>query len=187
MMFVKPNTLRIIFVIAFLGMSILACRYPGFQSNSVERAPSDLATLEPGQPILGITPSGAATIIVLNETQINSVIQQALASQPELPVQNVRISLQEGSGTISGNVQQNGLDLPLTVTLSASVDGQGGVNFNVESASIGFLPLPQSMLDQISAQINQSLRSEIIRATNNIFVEAISISDGLLTVTGRTR
>jgi hypothetical protein len=43
------------------------------------------------------------------------------------------------------------------------------------------------MLDQISAQINQSLRSEIIRATNNIFVEAISISDGLLTVTGRTR
>jgi outer membrane protein TolC len=181
--------LRFVLASAVLALAMLACRYPGLPGNlaQTEVPETKFATVAPDQPLLGVTPSGASTTYVLNEAQLNSVIQKALAAQPDLPVQNLQISLQEGAGTITGTAQQNGFELPLSVTLGASVDGQGGVIFQVESASVGFLPLPQSMLDQLSNQINQAMRSEIARATGNVFVESISIADGLLTVTGRTR
>jgi hypothetical protein len=77
------------------------------------------------------------------------------------------------------------LSLPLTLNLAINPDGQGGLTYRVSSASVGPLPLPESMRDQIETMLNQNLQAQVRQLTGNIYIDSINIGSGVMTVTGR--
>jgi uncharacterized protein YpmS len=174
-------------ILILLALAVLACNLPVTTSSTLK----DSAKTVPTNPAAGSNqPSGSTNstnpmTITLTEGQLNAIVQQALQSNQT--VQGVQIQLQDGQATITGTVYQQGLSLPLRLTLAVSPDGQGGINYQIASASVGPLPLPQSMRDQIEALINQNLKTQVSNLTNSIYIETITIGKGVMNITGHAR
>ncbi len=83
-----------------------------------------------------------------------------------------------------GNVKQGAFTLPLKMLISVSVNSSGKPKFKVTSANVGPLPLPQSTLDQLSAQLDSAMAANLGPEIDNVYIENITIADGVMTVTG---
>lgn len=168
----------ILLVLASLLMTSLACNLP---INLLHKPLTDSL---PSQVI----PTGTSTLtIILTEAQLNSLVAQSLQSQPQQNITNAVVNVRNGKIQIKGNVLQNNLSLPLTLNLSVTADGQGGIQYQILSAYIGPFPLSQDQVDQISSQLSSALDEQIQQVTNQMYIETIAIGDGFITVTGRAR
>jgi uncharacterized protein YpmS len=173
----------ILLIVAALAAAALACNMPSISGRS--SADSSGAANTP-QVILPTEPAASGSMtITLTEGQINSIIQQTLLGRTDLPIEGLQVRLDSGQVILTGTVNQNGLSLPMRLALAVAADGQGGLSFQVSSASIGPLPLPQGMRDQIETMLNQNLQAQVRQLTNNIYVEQIEIGNGVMTVVGR--
>lgn len=175
------NLIVILTVLAALAAAAIACNMPAISSNPAEESskqPGEIAT----QPAL---PEAGAVTITLTEGQLNTLIQQAMQGQVSQTIQDLQVRLEAGQVVITGTVNQNGLSLPLTLNLAINPDGQGGLTYRVSSASVGPLPLPESMRDQIETMLNQNLQAQVRQLTGNIYIDSINIGSGVMTVTGR--
>lgn len=161
--------------------SALACNLP----ITSTQAPPAAATVENGIETAATAASQGPISLTLTEGQLNSLIQSAIQADPRQTIQNLQLRLQEGQIAITGTVNQEGLSLPLRLSLSIIPDGQGSINFDIVAANVGPLPLPENMQGQIETLINQNLKSQVQGLTNNMYIESLTIGDGVLVVTGR--
>jgi uncharacterized protein YpmS len=131
--------------------------------------------------------SGEPFSLVVTESQITSLINLELAKAQGVPVSDVKVYLRDGQATVQGRVEQNGMDFPLTVVLEISVDAESALHYEVVSAKIGPLPVPESILDQLVSQLDQSFVAQYLPAANQVIIQTITIDDGQMAVTGYTR
>jgi len=103
-----------------------------------------------------------------------------MQSQPEASISDIQVRLRDGQMQISGNAVQSGLELPLNITLSISVQA-GKLHSSVVSASIGPFSLPDNILNQITTQLDQALSDQLAA---NMVVDKISIQTGRMTIEG---
>jgi uncharacterized protein YpmS len=185
----KQVRLSGLLALAALLLASLACNLPGLNSegsNGADQALLETASaLEPSNQ--NSPQAGERVTITITEGQLNAIVQQAIENDPTQTVNGLQLRLQSGEVALSGTVVQEGLRLPLQIILAISPDGQGGLNYQVSSANVGPLPLPQSMRSQIENMLNQGLDDPVRQMTNNIFIEEITIGDGVLNVVGRTQ
>ena len=185
----KTNRFRLTWLLVLLALisASLACNLPSVNisnSDGVDQPAVSVST--PEIAFDQNTPSGGEQIaITLTEGQLNAIVQQAVQTDPNQTIQDMQLHLQPGEVALSGIVNQEGLSLPLRLTLAISPDGQGGLSYQVISANVGPLPLPQTMRDQIESRLNQYLQEPVRQLTNNIFIEEITIGDGILNLTGQ--
>ena len=106
-------------------------------------------------------------------------------SSPQLT--NPKIHLQNGQILVSGEVNRSGLNASFSGTLTVGVTPDGHIQFNVISASLGPLPLPQAMRDQLATQLNAAMGAPQTSDGQQIYVEAVNIGDGVMTITGHIR
>jgi hypothetical protein len=125
--------------------------------------------------------------IVMDEEQLTAVVVKELQTQQDQPIEDPQILLRDGQVQILGNVKQGALTLPLKIAIDVSVDNQGKPHYQVVSANVGPLPLPQSTMDQLSAQLDQTLTQNLGPEINNLYFDNITIADGVMTVTGHQR
>jgi uncharacterized protein YpmS len=125
--------------------------------------------------------------IVLDEEQLTSIIVKELQTQQDQPIEDPQILLRDGQVQVLGNVKQGALTLPLQMLISVSVNNQGKPQYRVTSANVGPLPLPQSTLDDLSTQLDSVLTQNLGSEVDNVYIENITIADGLMTVTGHQR
>lgn len=172
-------------MMAILAIAALACNLP---ANNVLNPNGEASEAPASQPdAIQPVPSEGSVTISLTEGQLNQLVQQALVANPGQPIENLQIRLEAGEAILSGTVNQQGLSLPLRLKIQASPDGQGGLTYQVGSATVGPLPLPESMRSDIETALNQSLPAAVNSLTNNIYIENIVINSGIMQVTGRPR
>jgi hypothetical protein len=181
----KTRKLTILLVVAVLATASFACRFPGL--NAAVRDQVVPSVMVGDLPPIDLTLEANRGTVVLSEAQINTLLAQELAKRGEDMVQDPYIDLIPGGMIIQGNVQQGGWTLPLRLELQVAADGQGGVTYSLVSASIGPLPLPDSMRQKIDDALRSTLSSEIARATDYIYIEQLSITDDTLTASGYKR
>ncbi len=174
----KPTTRYIGVSLVFLLVAALAC---SFLQPTNPPAASVLIPLPTGSQ------SATPFTMILTQDELNSVANKALTSQPQLPVQDIKIELQNGQATISGTAQQAGISVPLKMVLTLAPDQQGGLIFLIVSADLGPLPMPNVFLNPISDQLNQALIEQLGPKLNTIYIENISITPGTLMISGHSR
>ena len=69
--------------------------------------------------------------------------------------------------------------------VGATSDGKPDVS--VVSASVGMFSLPQSMLDDLSAQIKSAFESKIDQGIDKIYIDSITIAGGEMVIEGHAR
>jgi uncharacterized protein YpmS len=185
----KPT---ILIALTVLVLASLSCNLPG-KSKAPEPTPIPVSTesieeLEQEiEDAVATAQSGGPVELTFTEQQLTSLAAAQLESQPDTPVKDIQVSLRNGQVEITGTAERSGLDLPFSVTLTISVDAQGTPRSSIVDASVGPLPVPQSILDQVTAQLDQVIASQYASNTHNMVVESITIYDGYMTIKGHTR
>ena len=172
----KNLKIKFLAVVAALSLAVLACNMPAVNLGGQE---TDLPAPEIVQP------SEGAQSITLTAPELNALIDQALLSQPGLPVKSLDITLDNGQLGVTGIIQQGDINLPVDLTVSAGVDGQGSLAFQIIEASLGPFPLPAEYRTQIGTLLNESLKQPIAEATKFAYIESIIIDDGVATIYGQ--
>ena len=69
--------------------------------------------------------------------------------------------------------------------IAVQADGMGGLDYNVNSATVGPIPLPEAMMDELTTQLDQGLNSQL--DVNNVHIENVTIANGKLSISGHLR
>jgi hypothetical protein len=206
----KSQGIGILFImIATLGLASLACRLgtkattstPAAQAATqitapqVPNTPSPVKTTAPEQPAAEGQPAPknqptanpGKLSISIDEAQLNSMVATEFNKQNNPELINPKIHLQNGQILVSGEVNRSGLNASFSGTLTVEVTPDGHLQYTVVSASLGPLPLPQAMRDQIATQLNNILGTPQTKDGQQIYVENVNIGNGEMTITGHIR
>jgi hypothetical protein len=203
----SQGVLILILMLAALCLASLACRLGTHATTSTPTAEAAIPNpaiqeLETPSPIQTTAPEQAATkpaakdqpaanpgrlSITIDEAQLNSMVVNELNKQSNPELINPKIHLQNGQILVSGEVNRSGLSASFSGTLTVEVTPDGYLHYNVISASLGPLPLPQAMRDQLATQLNNALGTPQTKDGQQIYVEDVNIGDGVMTITGHIR
>jgi len=145
-------------------------------------AVDDLA--EEVQSAIATAQSGGPVRLVITEEQLTSLVAMGIQSQSDMSIENVQVHLRNGQIQITGQAKRSGVNLPLSVSLEVSVDAEGRPSSRVVAAKVGPFSLPDSILDQVTAQLDQALMRQF--NADNVVVDSITIADGTMTIEGHT-
>ena len=196
-----------ILMIAALWLASLACRLGAQATTSTPTAEAVIpipATQEVKTPLPVHTtvPQQAATqppaglqppanpgklSITIGEAQLNAMVVNEVNKQSNPELTNPKIQLQNGQILVSGDVNRSGLNASFSGTLTVDVTPDGQIQYNVVSASLGPLPLPQAMRDQLATQLNDLMGTPQTSDGQQIYVETVNIGNGVMTITGHIR
>lgn len=190
-----------ILMIAALWLASLACRLGAQATTSTPTAQAVIPVQVTQQvatppPAKTTAPQQAATqpaadpdkiSITINEAQLNAMVANELSKQSDPELTNPQIQLQNGQILVSGDVNRSGLNARFSATLTVDVTPDGHLQYHVVSASLGPLPLPQSMRDQLSTQLNDLMGTPQTSDGQQIYVETVKIGNGVMTITGHIR
>lgn len=124
--------------------------------------------------------------LTVTETELTNLAVRELGQQGESLLTDPQILLRDGQITILGNVEQSGFSVPAEIILVPVISGNGDLQVEVSSMSVGPFAVPQQMRDQVSSLANDLVDQQLAEA-GDVRVEDITIQDGVLTVSGSRR
>lgn len=127
-------------------------------------------------------PDGTFTLTVTDE-EITSLVARRLAEQESqtLPISNPQVYFRDGRVEVYGTLRLSGsLAVPGMIAMSTAVE-DGRPVFTIEEIDIGPLPVPATLLEELTVQMNQLLTENFGGATATI--TDIQIGEGQMTVT----
>lgn len=182
-----------VLVISSLILAAMACNFPRAAQTEPTNTPIPVSTaaVESLQNELATAvvtaASGQPVKIEITDVQMTSLVAAELKSQTDPAIDNPQVHLENGQILFTGDVQQSGMTLPLKAVMTVSADSEGQVHYKIVSANLGPFPLPQSLLDQFTSKLDQSIAQKLGSEQDNMVVEDINIGNGVMTVTGHTR
>ncbi len=182
--------------IAALIFAGLACNFGGFVPQAAPTpTPSPIPVSTQAVQSLELTAQAAAqqartsgkVTLTMDETQLTSLVALELQKQPNPEISDPQVLLRDGQVQILGNVHQSGITAPMQMNMTVSADAEGRPHYQVVSAKLGPMPLPQSLLDQLTSQVDSVFSEQIGPEVDKIFIESITIADGKMTIVGHNR
>jgi uncharacterized protein YpmS len=125
---------------------------------------------------------GESIVLEVTEEELTSAAITEIQSSGENRIQNLQIRLRDGKMIITGDVSQSGLSLPLSVSLTFTIDANGQPRSKVLEGSVGPFSLPESYLTEITSELDKALMKELNAESSNLVVESITIADGRMTL-----
>ncbi len=121
---------------------------------------------------------GGKIDLEFTEAQLTATANAELQQQNEYRISNLQIGLQSGLVKVTGQVNQDGWELPLAIDMSVTVDNQGKPHTQVVSGKVGIFSIPANNLAQMTTQFDQMLASQLQAYGNNLVIESLTIADG---------
>ncbi|MCS6909383.1 MAG: hypothetical protein NZM11_02265 [Anaerolineales bacterium] len=130
-------------------------------------------------------PASGEVGLTVTEQQLTSIVALRLQEQQSLPIRDPQVFLRDGKIQLFGVAEASGLRANALIVISASLTPEGGVVFKVEEANFGPIPVPEDLLEQASATINEAFTNSLGSTATNLRITGITIQDGRLSLTGR--
>src|SRR5215211_8163466 len=138
--------------------------------------------------------AGAQTGVItinLTEPQITSYLAARLQTDPSLQqsdkkplMTDPQVYLRDGQMQIYGKTQQGIFTANIAIIVTMGVDANGQPQIEVVSADFGPFPAPEGLKDAITAMVKEAYTGSLGPVATGLRIEAISIANGLMTVTG---
>lgn len=125
--------------------------------------------------------------LVINETQLTSLVAMRLQQQEDPLLQNPQIYLRDNRIRVYGTVVRGNLSANVSFALAVEVDADGKPAFDLESADFGPFPVPDGLLTGISAMVEEAFTGAVGPAATGLRIETLTIQDGLMAITGQVR
>lgn len=183
----------ILFTIFLLLIASLSCNLVNLSTGEEEgefkyipASTEEVENLEEGvQSAIATAQNGGPIQLVITEAQLTSLAVMQLQAPEGSRIDDIQVHLRDGQIRISGKVEQNGMDLPMSISLEVFVGPTGQLHSEVITATIGPFPLPESVLNQITAQLDQALSTQFV--ADDLVVDSVTIADGTMTILGHVR
>jgi uncharacterized protein YpmS len=192
----KSSAILIVMVFSSFILSTISCNLVNSLRKTPTPAPIIISTkaatalAENVGSAVATAISGGPIELTLTEQQLTSLAASEIQSQSQqagAQIQDLQIHLRDGQIQITGQVNQDGFSLPLSIILTISVDAQGLPHAAIVSANVGPFPLPDSMLSQMATQVDQMISEQLNNLSNNLSIDSITIANGTMTIIGHTR
>jgi uncharacterized protein YpmS len=140
--------------------------------------------------------AGAQTgTITLNftEEQITSYIAGRLQNDTNLQqdkkplITDPQVYLRDGQMQIYGKTQQGMFTANIGIIVNVGVDENGQPKIEVASADFGPLPAPKGLANAIAAMVKEAYTGSLGPVATGLRIETITITNGILAITGRIR
>jgi len=183
---------KILIVLATLALAVLACSVfvggPDYPATPVPVSTTAVQSLKTQvtQAAATAAESGAITLKITEE-QLTSYLTVYLQSQPNLPITNPQVQLQNGQMKVLGKVQQGMFSANISMTMNVGVDQNGQPKITITQEDFGPIPAPQGLNEAASAFVAEALTGSLGPAATGFRLESISIVNGVMTVTGRVK
>jgi hypothetical protein len=136
---------------------------------------------------------------VQNGTFTASVTQQQLSSwlllragdfarqnNQEWPLKNVQAGLNDGKITLYGVIVKEGVpETPAQVIFTPSIDGNGELAVKIDSAQVGVVGVPNSVLDDLTKTLKDTLTAQLGQIKGKYKLTTLTIANGSLTIGGQ--
>lgn len=182
--------MRLSLIILVLIAASLACNLPTSSGPTPPPTESPLSTQEVQQleedlksTLTNPSQSGEITVNITQQ-QLNSFIIAEASNQPDLPISNPQVVLTNGQMEIYGTIYQSGISADSKIVMRPRVDGNGNPKMDVVSVTVGPFPAPDALKNQIAAQVDNMLSDYLAASSNKFTVTSVTITEGLMTVTG---
>jgi hypothetical protein len=141
--------------------------------------------------------AGAETGVItinLTEPQITSYLAARMQSDPSLQqsdkkplITDPQVYLRDGQMQIYGRTQQGIFAANIGIIVQVGVDANGQPLIEIISADFGPFPAPEGLKNAITAMVREAYTGSLGPVATGLRVEAISIANGIMTITGRIR
>jgi hypothetical protein len=180
--------LRVVILCAVLAAASLACSV-GLGGPTPPASPIAVSSEAAGQlediitQAVGNSQNGEVTVVVTEE-QLTSYFALKAAEDPDAPLKDIQIFLRDGQIVLHGNASLQGMTAPAEIRLNVATNAEGGLDVSVADANFGPMPVPQSMLDTLSAGLDEALSGQFGPQATGVRVTNVVVSDGQMTLTG---
>ena len=189
-MIARKLSLIIGFSVLFLG--ILACTMnvggPAYPDQQIPVSTEAVGEFQSGmQTAVAAGAETGVVTLVITESQLTSYLALRLQTQPQPLFTDPQVYLRNGEIQIYGTAHQGYLLATIAVVVTAGVDEQGQLKIVLTSADFGPLPVPAGLKDAITASLQEAYTGAIGPAAVGFRLESITVSDGTMTIVGRTK
>jgi hypothetical protein len=175
-----------------LALAVMACKMniggPGYptpgipvSTEAVGELKSSFATAVAAEAISG------EISLTITEPQLTSLLYYQLQTQTQLLITNPQVYLQDGQLQVYGTASNSYFEVTARIILNAGVDNQGQLLIELTSADFGPLPVPEGLKEIITTSIKEAYTGALGPVATGFRLQNISIADGLMTITGRTK
>ena len=188
----KKNKYIISLFAIMLGIIPIACTMfiggPSYPETTIPVSTESISELNQ-QVQAAETEAAASGIITLTvtESQITSLLVSKLEAEPNPIIYNPQVFLQNGEIQVYGQAVMGTMKANIRVILTVTLDPDGTPILSISSADFGPLPAPDILKNQFSSFIDQAFTGSLGPAVTGIRIENITIANGLMTVSGRTK
>ncbi len=149
--------------------------------------PSDEAVQSFQERMAKVEPNadGTFSVTITEEEMTSLVVQRLDAQQDPPPIRQPQVYFRNGRIEVYGTVDVNdSLSLPGMVAFSV-VSGDDGISVTVEEISLGPLPVPDSVLESLNEEVDQTLTDNVQVGGVEAIITDVQIGDGEMTITGK--
>ena len=184
--------LKIWISVLSVALISLACKVsvggPDYPSSSVPVSMEAVSNLELQVEAAQTAAAQTGVItLIINETQITSLLAMKLASQPDPFIQNPQVYLRDNEILVYGQATQGNLSANVRIILNANIDQDGKPFIKISSAEFGPFPAPDGLNSSISTFIDQAFTGALGPAATGLRLDTIAIADGIMTLTGHVK
>ena len=131
--------------------------------------------------------SGIVTLQI-TESQLTAYITQKMQEQTDPPFTEPLILLRDGQMQMYGKVESGMIKANILITMNVGIDETSGLpKIEIVSADFGPIPAPEGLNTAISAMIDEAFTGSLGPVAIGFRLESITIADGIMTLTGRTK
>jgi hypothetical protein len=205
-MIAKKQLLITVVMLSLLTACTFNAGGPKYPQTSIPVSPEAAQSLQ--QAVTDAAAQGALSgkfLLTITETQLTSYLALNLAgpAEPIAPgetgeqpnpqeqiasvVSNPQVYLQDGQVQIYGTLQYGFVSATGRVVLSVTPDPQGNLTIELTEMDFGSLPLQDGLKSAVSSALTDSINGAFGPINTKFRIESISIADGEMILTGRTR
>ncbi|MBL8062445.1 MAG: hypothetical protein JNK32_05460 [Anaerolineales bacterium] len=162
--------------------------------NGMEGAPerpgdsivvSDQAGLEAKDMVENSIPQpGTLTSITITEQQITSWLALEMKENPDLPLNDIQVYLRNGKVQLWGMVNNSDNATSALVIGEIKIDENKKPYFDIESMQVGQQVIPDLLVSQMEAWINQVMLENIEKQLPGLQLMNVKVTSGMVTVSG---
>jgi uncharacterized protein YpmS len=150
-------------------------------TEAVGELQSSLETAVAAGPV-----SGQITL-AFTEPQLTSYLYYKLQAQSQPLITNPQVYLRDGQIQVYGTASKGDFEATARIILSAGVDDQGQLKIVLTSADFGPLPVPNGLMEIITATIQEAYTGALGPVATGFRLQNVTIADGTMTIVGQTK
>ena len=185
--------LKTLFILTpILALSLACSIFVGGPDYLNETIPASTAEVEGVQTqianaLLDGATSGFVTV-KFSESQVTSLVAAKLDAMDSPPFTDPQVTLRDGQMKIYGKINRGYFTANVLITVNVGVDPETGTpTIEIASADFGPFPAPEGLNSAVSAMVAEEFTGYLGPVAVGFRLEAISIANGIMTITGRIK